>query len=102
MAIKMITANELRDGYVVFLGPDGSWVRTVEAGRQIEEGPELEEAKAYAQSQHDARIVLEPYVIDIVVRDGVAVPEKLKERIRAKGPTVAYGKDEIARLQGAR
>lgn len=95
---KMITANELRDGYVVFLGPNGSWVRSVEAGQLLAEGPELDQAKAYAQAQHDARVVVEPYVIDIVVKDGVPVPERLKERIRAKGPTVDYGKDEVARL----
>ncbi len=98
---KMITANELRDGYVVFLGPNGVWVRTVEGGQLFAEGPELDQAKVYAQAQHDARIVVEPYVIDIVVRDGAPVPEKLKERIRAKGPTVDYGKDEVARLNRA-
>jgi hypothetical protein len=98
---KMITANELRAGYVVFLGANGSWVRTVAEGLQFAEGPELEAAKAYAQAQHDARVVVEPYVIDIIVKDGVPVPEKLKERIRAKGPTVDYGKDEVARLRRA-
>ena len=99
MTSKMITANELRDGYVVFLGPNGAWVTDINAGQQFTAGPDLEAANAYAKAQHDARVVVEPYEIDIHMKDGVPVPEKLKERIRAKGPTVDYGKDEVARLR---
>jgi hypothetical protein len=94
---KAVTANRLDDGRVVFLGPDG-WVSTVAEARLLADGPELDEANAWAKSQHDARIVVEPYPIDIEVRDGVPVPARIRERIRAEGPTVVYGDVEYNAL----
>ncbi len=47
-------------------------------------------------------MVLEAYPIDVDVKDGVPVPARLRERIRAdRGPTVVYGEAERAKLNGA-
>jgi hypothetical protein len=99
---KAITANRLGDGRVVFLGEEGSWPTAFSQASLFADGPELEEALAYAQAQHDARIVVEPYPIDVVVGDDGAQPVRFRERIRTLGPTVAYGKAERARLEGSR
>lgn len=98
---KMITANRLGDGLVVFLDPAGGWTREIAAARLLPNGPELAEAEAYAKAQHDARVVVEPYAIDVDCSGEAPVPVRLRERIRAEGPTVDYGHDEIARLSGA-
>ena len=99
---KVITANDLRDGLVVFLTADGGWSHDIAASRVLEDGPELESASAYAKAQHDARIVVEPYPIDVTVTNGMPVPQRLREKIRAdKGPTIAYGKAERDKLAGA-
>ena len=98
---KIITANDLRDGLVVFLDREGGWTADIAAARVVADGAELEAAVAFAGEQSDARIVLEAYPIDVVVSDGVPVPVRLRERIRAKrGPTVAYGDAERAKLTG--
>jgi hypothetical protein len=99
---KAITANRLGDGLVVFLDPAGGWSLSIAEARLVSDGPELDEANAYAKAQHDARVVVEPYPIDIEVVDGKPVPVRLRERIRAEGPTIAYGEAEYAKLQGAR
>ena len=100
---KVITANDLRDGLVVFLDHDGGWTRDIALARVVEDGPDLDQANAYAKAQHDARIVVEPYPIDVEVKSGVPVPVRYRERIRAeKGPTIVYGYDEVAKLQEAR
>jgi hypothetical protein len=98
---KVITANNLRDGLVVFLDHDGGWTHDIALARVVEDGPDLDQANAYAKAEHDARVVVEPYPIDVEVTAGVPVPVRLRERIRAeKGPTIAYGHDEVAKLQG--
>jgi len=87
----------------VFLDQDGSWTHDIAFARVVEDGPDLDGANAYAKAQHDARIVVEPYPIDVQVVGGVPVPVRLREKIRAdRGPTIAYGDAELAKLQEAR
>ncbi|HET7717900.1 MAG TPA: DUF2849 domain-containing protein [Bauldia sp.] len=95
---KAITANRLDDGRVVFLDANGGWTLDVAEARLLADGPELDEATAYAQGQHDARIVVEPYAIDMTVIDGRPTPTRIRERIRAEGPSIAYGEAEYAAL----
>jgi hypothetical protein len=84
----------------VFLDHDGGWTHDIALARVVEDGPDLDSASTYAREQHDARIVVEPYPIDVEVTGGVPVPVRFRERIRAeKGPTIPYGKDEVAKLK---
>ncbi|MCP4380928.1 MAG: DUF2849 domain-containing protein [Hyphomicrobiales bacterium] len=95
---KAITAHRLDNGLVVFLDAKGGWTLDVAEARVLDD-EELDEALAYGEEQHDARIVLEPYAIDVIVTDGIPVPVRLREKIRAeRGPTVAYGEAERAAL----
>jgi len=96
---KAITANRLDDGRVVFLDESGGWTLRVADARLLTDGPELDQATAYAKAQHDARIVVEPYAIDIEIIDGTPLPARIRERIRAEGPTVAYGEAEYTALK---
>jgi hypothetical protein len=97
---KVITANDLGDGLVVFLDHDGGWTHDIALARVVEDGPDLDGAVAYAKAQHDARVIVEPYPIDVTVIDGVPVPVRLREKIRAdRGPTIAYGEEEVAKLR---
>jgi sulfite reductase (NADPH) hemoprotein beta-component len=95
---KAITANRLSDGLVVFLDANGGWSLAIADARLVSDGPELDEVIAYGKAQHDARIVVEPYAIDIAVDDGKPVPVRIRERIRAEGPTVPYGEAEYQKL----
>jgi sulfite reductase (NADPH) hemoprotein beta-component len=98
---KVITANDLRDGLVVFLDHDGGWTHDIALARVVEDGPDLDQANAYAKAQDEARIIVEPYPVDVTVTGGVPVPVRLREKIRAdKGPTIVYGHDEVAKLSG--
>jgi hypothetical protein len=99
---KAITANRLDDGRVVFLDDLGGWAPTLVEARLLADGPELVKAIAYGKAQHDARVVVEPYAIDIEIVDGLPVPARIRERIRAQGPTVRYGEAEYAALSGSR
>ena len=98
-SLKVITSHRLDDGLVVFLMPDGNWSREIAAARLLEDAANLEEATTYANAQHDARVVIEPYAIEVQVSETGPVPIRLRERIRAEhGPTVVYGAAERAKL----
>lgn len=99
---KVITANDLMNGLVVFLAAGGHWTVEIAGARVLDDGPDLDGAVAEAKAAADARVVVEPYPIDVAVTDGVPVPARLREKIRAeRGPTVVYGAAERAKLAGA-
>jgi hypothetical protein len=74
----MIVANRLTDGRVVFLAEDARWVESIEDGLVIE-----------SERAVDSSAVVDPYLIDVVTRDGHRYPSQLRESIRAFGPTVS-------------
>lgn len=76
MSLKVVTANRLRDGRVVYLAADG-WSEDIADASLLSE----EEARAVASPE-----VVEPYLIEVA--DGSRRPVRRRERIRAAGPTV--------------
>ena len=98
---KVITANDLRSGLVVFVDGADGWTLDIAAARVFEDGPDLSGGLAFAKAAADARVVVEPYPIDVEVKDGLPNPVRLRERIRAeRGPTIAYGEAERSKLAG--
>ena len=95
---KAVTGNRLSDGRVVFLTESGDWSLAVADARLATDGPDLDAALAYGKAQQDAHIIVDPYAIDIAIVDGKPVPSRLRERIRAEGPTIPYGKGEREKL----
>lgn len=99
-ARKVITANRLRDGLVIFIGPDRTWVNDIKEALTFADGPELEAGTAFGQEGVTGDFLIDPYPIDVAIENGVPVPTRLREAIRAKGPTVVYGDEERAKLAG--
>ncbi|MGV8841163.1 MAG: DUF2849 domain-containing protein [Bauldia sp.] len=97
---KVITANRLRDGLVIFIGPDRTWVTDIRDALTFADGPELEAGTAFGQEGVVGRFLIDPYPIDVTVENGVPEPLRLREAIRAKGPTVVYGDEERKKLGG--
>jgi hypothetical protein len=96
---KIVTANRLIDGKVIFLGPDRKWVENLADAEPMEDGALVEAAMAFGQAEIVARKVTELYPVDVVMENGVPMPVRLRERIRALGPTVDYGAAEVTRLR---
>jgi hypothetical protein len=93
--MQVITANSLVNGRVVFQTPFG-WSFHIDEAARLE--TEADVAAALERANRDAaeNRVVEPYAID-VRRDGDAVaPIKLRERIRAEGPTTGNSKPRAA------
>lgn len=94
-SFQVITANLLRGGEIVYMTLDGGqagWSAKIHDANVFEES-QGEEMDALAKADEEANLVISAYRIEIT---GAYEPLSERERIRAKGPTVAYGEDAIA------
>ena len=84
--MEILTGNELLSGATVYLSRDGKWVEDIGVARVFL--PEEAEARdaAIAATKATSRI-LSLEVETVTLRDGAVVPTRIRERIRAAGPT---------------
>jgi Protein of unknown function (DUF2849) len=96
--MEVITANSLADGRVVFQTTSG-W--THELGRaQILDTPELVAAALLrANADAAANRVVEPYAIEVKHGPGGLTATRLRERIRADGPTTGNSRPKDGAAQ---
>jgi hypothetical protein len=87
---QVLTANRLTDGIAVWYDRDGKWNEWI--GRSVvantkEEADALEAIgkKAYANNE-----VLDVNLVEVEEIEGQIRPLRLRERIRAEGPTIEY------------
>lgn len=87
--MKLITGNRLKDGHVVYVAVDGGLTTNFTLALRLED-TDAEAALAEAGSRRD--VLVNPYLIE--VRDGrPSGRDRLKESIRAAGPTVGHSLD---------
>lgn len=84
--MEILTGNELISGGTVYLAREGHWVEDLQAARLFSKEEAAERDAALAASKATGRIVsLEAEEVEQV--EGRIVPKRLRERIRAAGPT---------------
>ena len=93
---KVVTANRLDDGRVVYLTAAGWVTRLVEAEIAASE-QEVEGLLVIARAAATNAIIVEPYAIDIEFDGTTPLPVTRRERIRAGGPTVGPVADHATR-----
>ncbi|MDS7596950.1 DUF2849 domain-containing protein [Agrobacterium tumefaciens] len=90
MAEKVLTANRLDDGIAVWLDANGEWTENLQnslVARHAEAVASLEEI---GKRDFSANKVVDVNLVDVVEENGRLWPTRLRERIRAAGPTVQY------------
>lgn len=88
MTSKIVTANTLAVGEVVYLTKDSEWTPWVDEAWVSATDAEADEMLAIAKTSADACVVVEPYLIDVTL-DGKAVkPVRWREQIKAEGPPI--------------
>ena len=86
--MRMIIANRLTDGLVVFLADNGAWTVDIADGIVITDAAEEERLLAAAkQAETDCKVV-DPNLIDVKLDEGSPRPVEIREAIRAFGPTI--------------
>jgi hypothetical protein len=85
--MKILTANRLTDGEAVWFSADQRWSETI-AGSEVANGA-ADEARLEAIGQAACRDnkVVDVNLIDVQLVDGAIRPTRLREQIRAAGPT---------------
>jgi hypothetical protein len=94
--VEILTGNELVSGATVYLSKSGQWVE------------DLQQARVFLKEEADARdaaldatrktMRINSLEIETVqLRSGQIYPDRIRERIRAEGPTAPY-RDERQHL----
>jgi hypothetical protein len=81
---QVLTANRLSDGEVVYLAPDGVWVESIHAA-QVVTAADSGAVLATGQAAERDLTIVHAYLFDITPERR---PVKMREVIRAAGPTV--------------
>ena len=87
---KIVTANTLATGHVVFLATDGFWVDGVAQAATYDDASGAELGLAAAQRDVQRGLIVDPFVTDKGPATGGRPVMTLRDTIRAFGPTIAY------------
>ncbi|HEV7255973.1 MAG TPA: DUF2849 domain-containing protein [Mesorhizobium sp.] len=85
--MKLLTANRLGDGEAVWWSDDLGWIERIEGATPAEGKDEEARLDAIGQDGIARNAVIDVNLIDIAIEDGRFAPLRLREKIRAAGPT---------------
>lgn len=100
--MKILTANRLSDGEAVWLASDHSWAETIDAAEIARDPATEEKLERAGKAGFLKNEVVDVELIDVQIVDGRIWPVRLRERIRAAGPTIHAGLGKQARPQISR
>ena len=83
--MKIVTANNLQDGAVVYLSDDDQWTLQLDHAARFEDG-DAEIVLAAAQSRIEE--ITDAYLVSVNPAGEITGRETLRETIRKTGPTV--------------
>lgn len=86
---KVVTANALDTGWVVFLKADGGWTRDVAQAAVAADAEVATALEAQGQAAVAHNLVIDAYLVEVKDVDGRRVPVLLREAIRAAGGPTA-------------
>lgn len=84
---QILTANRLTDGAVLYW-TGTTWAEPMAEAALYDEAEAAKAALAGAARSVADRLVINPYLFEVRIEDGIAVPVKERERLRAAGPSV--------------
>ncbi|TGP54067.1 DUF2849 domain-containing protein [bacterium M00.F.Ca.ET.230.01.1.1] len=85
--MKVLTANRLSDGIAVWYA-DGGWAETVGHAEIAHDKGAEDQLEAIGAAAYANNEVVDVNLIDVEVVDGLVEPVRLREKIRAAGPTI--------------
>lgn len=88
MTCKVLTANRVSDGDVVFFTSDDGWSLKISDAFCARDETALEVLEEQVRLSEAGTEVTDAYLFDADVIDGVLRPRHIRERIRTLGPTV--------------
>ncbi len=83
---QALTANELREGFVVWLTKNFEWSLEFEHALLTEDVDMIEKMRVFGEAQENENIVVGVYFIDVDPDSGK--PVRYREKFRVSGPTL--------------
>ena len=90
MADKVLTANRLSDGVSVWLDASGNWNEQLQDAFVARHKEAVDALEATGRQAFADNKVVDVNVVDVEDVGGVLRPLRMRERIRAEGPSIAY------------
>lgn len=90
MTRLVITGNRLGDGAVVWRGAAGGWSRDIAAAAIHATEEQLAKSLDAARVEEANGRIIGVHEVEIEARDSRILPARLRERIRADGPTISF------------
>jgi len=100
--MKVLTANRLVDGEAVWHAAGRGWIETLEGAELARDKAAEERLAEIGKASYLRDEVVDVDLIDVDLVDGRIVPTRLRERIRAAGPSIHPELGKQARLAAAR
>ena len=100
MAQQIVIANDLRSGAVVYLTKDGRWSPSPDTAALADSDGSAAALLARAERDVESCLVVGAELIDVEAGGDHIQPVRLREVIRAKGPTVRTDLGYQAELEG--
>jgi len=82
---QALTANELREGFVVWLTADFEWSLEFKDALLTEDADQIEKMRLFGEAQENENIVVGVYFIDTDPETGE--PMRYREKFRVSGPS---------------
>jgi len=100
---KIISANRLVDGTVVYRSPSGAWAEALDRAEFFTDDSSAQKGLTSARDDVTRNLVLDPFLVEVAAEAHGPRPARLRDRIRARGPTIDYAPRphrEIAPIAG--
>lgn len=88
MSAHILTANQLVEGDVVYLTSALGWSGDITEAKVATNENELQELNQLGEKALKDCLVVDPHAVPVEMQGDIARPKHIKERIRAKGPSV--------------
>jgi hypothetical protein len=85
---KVLTANRLADGIAVWLDACGLWTERIETALVARHDDAVSGLEQAGKSAFNRNVVVDVALIEVEEKQGEIRPVRLRERIRAAGPTI--------------
>ena len=88
--MKVLTANRLSDGIAVWYSSETGWGIDIATAETVSDAAGEARLTAIGADAYARNEVIDVNVVDAEIADGKPAAVKLRERIRAEGPTINY------------
>ena len=90
MSNMVLTANRLSDGIAVWYTANGTWSVSIQEAEVTKDAARIAALEAIGKKAFADNQVLDVNMIEVAVSSVGVTPSRMREKIRASGPSIDY------------